>query len=158
MILNDLLREEKRSCEIDIFRNLILIYETSSFFFDVMLRIIFTNVVKLIVMIIENVKVITFCVFIETFRVFIEILCVFIETFRVYIDNFIKSSKIRKKTIFILVEHFYTFMMIVRTVFAVVFDRNALTLRKSIMNQNAKTSTFTTYEKFLLFFFKQRKQ
>ena len=74
------------------------------------------------------------------------------------IFNFIENSKIRKKTIFIFVEHFYTFMMIVRTIFAIVFDRNALTLRKSIMNQNTKTSTFTTCEKFLFFFFKQRKQ
>ena len=80
-------KEERRNCEVDIFRKLILIYETSSFFFDVMLRIIFTNFVKLAVMIIENVKIIVFRVFIETSRVFIEILCVFIETSRVYIDN-----------------------------------------------------------------------
>ena len=50
------------------------------------------------------------------------------------IFNFIENNKIRKKTIFIFVEHFYTFVMIVEIIFTIVFDRNALTLRKSIMN------------------------
>ena len=64
-------------------------------FFDVMLRIIFTNLMKLTIMIIENVKIIIFRVFIEISRVFIEIFCMFIETFRVYIDNLLKSLNLR---------------------------------------------------------------
>ena len=58
-----------------------------------MLRIIFTNLMKLIIIIIENVKITSSRVFIETFRVFIEIFRVFIETSRVYIDNFYQHAQ-----------------------------------------------------------------
>ena len=51
------------------------------------LRIIPTNIVKLVVVVIENAKITTPRVSTETPRVFTEIPCVFTKTPRVYTDS-----------------------------------------------------------------------